>query len=432
VMHVPFTLYLNSKYVNAHSTAAAARSLRIFSRFVDAFNINVAARALEGRCLSEGEKKALRQLVYYDVKKVEAMSDHVVRRVGSATKAHDAAQIKGSVESNTAEKQLVQIADFLMWFQEKVLESRMPLTSPVTERLRRAYASCANELKKGIGGTKSDHPHRIRSVPNQRFLEIYRAIFSRAGDVLQTGSGKPGSNLMRDRAMVLLAAEGLRPGGIGNIALADFKWAGGKEHGHIRIRDNTTRRKTRLTTATPTQKGARSSQGYNSEGTISIWPTTASAIQAYIDGDRQAIASRTLRNLSLGFLFLAEHGGPIGDRSTISIVFKRAGAGLRQLGLLAKDAKDPYLDGEEYDFCAYLLRHSAATMFYANKIQKHHDNVVQDLMRARFFWAPESTKPSLYARRAMADAASLTLEDFMDSLLKEATVVKKAIGAASK
>lgn len=431
-IHVPFTLYLNSKYVNPHSTAAAARSLRIFGRFLDAFDIDVASRALEARCLTEVEKKALRQLAFYHVEKVEAMSDQAVQRVGSATKAKDASRIKGAVERNTAEKHLVHIADFLIWYQEKVLEPRMPLTSQATEVLRRAYESCAKELKKGVGGTKSDHPHRIKSVPNQRFLEIYSAIFSRAGDVLQTESGKPGSNLTRDRAIILLAAEGIRPGAIGNIALADFKWTGGEERGHIRVKDNTSKRTKPLSTATPTQKGTRSSQGYNSEGTISIWPTTASAIQMYVDGERQTITGRALRNLSQGFLFLAEHGGPVGDRATISAIFKRAGVGLRRLGLLGKDPKDPYLDGEEYVFCAYLLRHSAATMFYANKIQHHDDQVVQDLMRTRFFWAPESTKPSLYARRAMADAASLTLEDYMDSLLTEAAVIKSATGGKDK
>lgn len=424
--HVPFTLYLNSKYVNAHSTAAVARSLRVFGRFIDAFNIDVASRALEARCLTEGEKRTLRQLAFYHVEKVEAMSDHALQRVGSATKAEDASRIKGAVQRNTAEKHLVHIADFLIWYQEKVLDPRMPLTSPVTAALRRAYELCAEELRKGVAGTKSNHPHLIRSVPNQRFLEIYRAVFLSPSDVLQTGSGKLGCNLMRDRAMILLAAEGLRPGALGNIALADFKWPGGKEYGYIRIRDNTSKRTDPLSTATPTQKGTRSSQGYNSEGTISIWPTTASAIRTYIDGERQTITSRTMRNISQGFLFIADHGGPIGDRGTISTIFERAGVELKRLGLLAKDPKDPYLDGEEYVFCAYLLRHSSACLFYANKIRQHGDKVVQDLMRARYFWSPESDKPSLYARRAMADAASLTLEDYLESLLTEAAVVRNA------
>jgi len=426
-IHVPFTLYLNSKYDNAHSTAAVARSLRIFGRFIDAFNIDVASRALEARCLTEGEKRTLCQLAFYHLGKVEAMTDHALRRVGSATKAQDASRITGAVQRNTAEKHLVHIADFLIWYQSKVLEPRMPLTSPVTAALRRAYELCAVELKKGVARMKSNHPHLIRSVPNQRFLEIYRAVFLSPGDVLQTGSGKLGCNHMRDRAMILLAAEGVRPGALGNIALGDFKWLGGKEYGYIRIRDNTSKRTNPMSTSTPTQKGTRSSQGYNSEGTISIWPTTASAIRTYIDGERQAITSRTLRNMSQGFLFIAEHGGPIGDRGTITTIFERTGAGLKRLGLLAKDPKDPYLDAEEYVFCAYLLRHSSACLFYATKIRQHDDKVVQDLMRSRYFWSQTSDKPSLYARRAMADAASLTLEDYFESLLTEAAIARNAM-----
>lgn len=427
VMHVPFTLYLNSKYDNPHTKIAVARCLRAFGRLVDAFDIDFASRALESRCLNEGEKKALYQLVFYPIEQIEAMSDRTVRMIGASHKVQDPSRIKGGVEPNTAVKTLVQIAGFLKWYHNKVLDPRMPLASPVTEALRRAYESCVKELKHAVAGTKSLHPHKIRSVPTQRFLEIYQALFLRAVEVLRTAEGKPGSNLMRDRAMILLAAEGIRPGAIGNIALADFKWPGGKERGYIVIRDNTARRSEPISTATPTQKGIRSRQGYSSEGTISIWPTTAQAIRQYIDGERQKITGRTLRNRSAGFLFLAEHGGPIRNRATISTVFKRAGIGLQRLGLLAKDEKDPYLDGEEYDFCAYLLRHSAATLFYSNKAQEMKGEVVEDLMKLRFGWAQKSDMPRVYAERAMSDAASLTVEDFMESLLAEANAAKNPI-----
>ena len=127
VVHVPFTLYLNSRYDNPHTLVAAARGLRAFSRFVDAFNIDIASRALEARCLTEGEKKALHQLVFYPIEQIEAMSDRAVRMIASAQKKQDPSRIKGAVEPNTAVKQLLQIADFLLWYHEKVLETRMPL-----------------------------------------------------------------------------------------------------------------------------------------------------------------------------------------------------------------------------------------------------------------------------------------------------------------
>lgn len=431
VVHVPFTLYLNNRYDNPHTIVAAARGLRAFSRFVDAFDIDIASRALDARCLSENEKKALYQLMFYPIEQIEAMSDQAVRLIASAQKNQDHSRIKGAVEPNTAVKHLIQIAEFLVWYHEKVLEPRMPLASPVTEALRRAYESCAKELKVAVAGTKSLHPHMIRSVPTRRFLEIYEALYSRAEEILRTESGQPGSNLKRDRAMILLAAEGIRPGAIGNIALANFKWPGGKERGHIVLKDNTSRRSKQLSASTPTQKGARSRQNYNSEGIISIWPTTAQAIREYIDGERQEITSRTMRNKSEGFLFLAEHGGAIGDRSTISTVFKRAGVGLQQIGLLAKAENDPYLDSEEYNFSAYLLRHSAATLFYSSKAQESQGEVVEDLMKLRFGWSQMSGMPRVYAQRAMSDAASLTVDDFVESLLADAEVIKKTTNGIS-
>lgn len=424
-IHVPFSLYLNDKYNNPHTTASGARALRVLTRLVNAFDIDIASRALEARCLSEGEKKALIQLVYYPIEKIEAMSDQTVRKIASARKEQDPSRIKGTVEQNTARKKLDQIANFLTWYHEKVLEPRMPLASPVTEALRRAYVSCAKELKSAVGGTSMGHPHRIRSVPTHRLLEIYKVVWLKPEVVLQTESGKPGGNLMRDRAMLLLAAEGLRPGAIGNIALKDFKWLGGKEHGYIAINDNTSKRSKRVSTATPTQKGARSYQTYNSTYTIKIWPTTAQAIHDYIDGDRVKITGRTLKNKSETFLFLAEHGGPIGDRGTISTVFRRARIGLQRLRLLSKDEKDPYLEGEEYDFTAYVLRHSAATFFCSIQMQEKKETVVQDLLNMRFGWSRGSETSRRYTLRAMSDAANVTVEDFMESLIAEAEAIKK-------
>ena len=187
-------MYLNSRYDNPHTIVAAARGLRVFNRFVDAFDIDIASRALEAGCLTEGEKKALCQLVFYPVEQIEGMSDRAVRMIASAQKNGDPSPITGAVESNTAVKQLLQIAEFLLWYLEKVLEPRMPLGSPVAEALRRAYESCAKELKRAVGDNKSSHPHKIKSVPTKRFLEIYAALYSHAEDILQTKSGKPGSN----------------------------------------------------------------------------------------------------------------------------------------------------------------------------------------------------------------------------------------------
>jgi hypothetical protein len=426
ILHVPGTLYLNESYSNHHTIHAVARALRVWLRLADAFDIDLAARALEGRWLTEGEKKALRYLVFRPIEDIESMSDRAVKTIASATKDREPNGRMGAVEPNTAVKQLVRIADFLLWFHKKVLEPRMSIWSQVTDALRQQVDVCAIELKKGVRGTKLLHPHRIRSVPTERFLQIYSAVYLQAAVLLRTANDKIGRNFLRDRAMILLACEGMWPGAIGNVALADFKWAGEKTHAYITIKDNTARRTKKLSTSTPVQKGVSSIQNYNSEITIAIWATTAQAIQDYIENERSAVSTRTLRNYSEGFLFLADHGGPIGDRGTIAHVFRRAGKGLTKMGLLSKDPADPYLDGEAYDFDAYLLRHSSASLFYATKSQTTNADVVTDLMEMRFGWSAESDMPALYAQRAMSNAASLTVDEYMESLLSEAKVSRNA------
>lgn len=426
VIHVPGTLYLNETYANPHTESVVAKALRIWVRFADAFDIDLAARALEGRWLTEGEKKALRYLVFRPVREIESMSDKAVKTIASALKDNEPHERDGAVQSNTAVKQLVGITNFLLWFHKKILEPRMPIRSAVNETLRQQVEDYAAELKKGVRGTKSLHPHRIRSVPTERFLQIYSAVYLSAADLLKTQSGKISSNLLRDRAMILLACEGVRPGALGNVGLADFKWTGKATRGFVTIKDNTARRTKKVSTSTPVQKGAASSQSYNSEFTLAIWPTTAQAIQDYIESERQSVTTRGLRNRSEGFLFLANHGGPIGDRGTIAHVFRRAGEGLAKMGFLSKDPRDPYLEGESYRFHAYVLRHSSASQFYATKNHTEDADVVMDLMKMRFGWTAKSGMPMLYAQRAMSDAASLMVEDFMESLLAEAKAAKTA------
>lgn len=426
VLHAPGTLYLNETYTNHHTKHVVARSLRVWIRLADAFDIDLAARALIGLWLTDAEMKSLRYLVFRPIGEIESMSDHAIKAIASARKNTEPNDREGAVEPNTAVKQLMGIADFLLWFYEKVVEPRIPIGSALSETLRRKVKACAVELKKGVRGTKSLHPHRIRSVPMERFLNIYSAVYLRPSDILRTQKGKISANLLRDRAMILLASEGIRPGAIGNIALADFKWAGKQARGYVSLRDNTAKRSRNVSTSTPVQKGAASGQSYNSEITIAIWPTTAQAIKDYVDSERLAVTTRTLRNRSEGFLFLAKHGAPIGDRGTISNVFRVAGNGLTRFGLLAKDPNDPYLHGETYCFDAYLLRHSSASLFYETTSQTMNSDVVTDLMKMRFGWSLRSNMPSLYARRAMSNAASLTIDDYIDTLLAEAEATKKA------
>lgn len=432
VIHVPATLYLNEKYSNPHTKGAVSRSLRVWVRAADAFGVDLASRALDGVWLYEQEKKSLRHLAFLQINEVESLSDIAVRSVASAKKIKkgapddDPGARAGAVRHNTAAKQLVNIADFLTWFYRTVIEPRMPHGSKKAFALRAQVEACSEDLKRAITTTKSSHPHSIRSVPTDRFLQIYSAIYLRAADIFKTEGKKVSQMIFRDRAMTLLAGEGMRPGAIGNITIQDFRWEGGNKAGYITIKDNTARRGKSLTTATPVQKGSRSRNGYNSEYVLTVWPTTADAIKVYLDNERNVLVMRGLRNRSKGFLFVAEHGGPISDRSTITHVFARARRGLASLDLLKREQDDQYQRSEEYWFTAYLLRHSAASLFYSMKSLEMNDEVVQDLMKSRFGWSLESQMPSLYARRAMSTAASLTVNEFMDDLFAAAKTARLA------
>lgn len=417
-VHVPFSLYLNMRLSNRHTKDGVARSLRILGRLSDAFDVDIAQRALVGECLKETELAALRQLAFCEWQVIEAMSDHDVRNLAVA-QAGRTSRRRATVASNTAVKHLVAIAGFMDWYYKTVISPRMPLGSEVSTVLAQRYAYCVENIKRGVAGTKSLHPHRIRSMPARAFLRLYSEVFTNAEEVFKSPVRGTSSTTSRDRAMFLLACEGLRPGALGGLALADFKWRGGDAQGYITITNHGDKRAVHKRD-TPRQKGLGSAQSYNSEITVSIWPTTAQAIQNYIDGERQAVVSKTLRNRSAGFLFLSKAGTPIGDRGTIQAVMERARDGLRQLGLLARDPEDPYLRGEEYEFSAYLLRHSAASLFYELKSAEQGAQVAQSLMKDRFGWTMDSQMPNLYARRAMTDAASLRVEQLIDEMLREA------------
>jgi integrase len=425
ILYLPGTIYLNEKYKNPHTRCLIARAIRLWICFADAFSIDLASRAIEGTWLTETEKKSLLHLSFRTIEEVELMNHHAIRTVASVVKKNRSQHISNIVQPNTAHQQIVRITDFLNWFHQKILEPRMSAGSSVTTTLRSLVSTCAAELKNGIGGTKSMHPHRIRSMPAEQFLELYSQVYLHPEKIFCTKSGKPSRNLLRDRSMILLACEGMRPGAIGNTALKDFQWAGSGNTGHVHIRDNSARRTKDLSTNTPVQKGTSSIQNYNSEFVLAIWPTTAQAIKDYIDNERQSIITRTLRNRSEGFLHLADHGGPISDRKTIERVFKQAGERLKDLGLLSKSANDPYLEGEYYSFDAYLLRHSAASLFYSRKIHDMSSDTVSDSMKDRFGWSMKSTMPNLYARRAISDLASLTINDWLNSLQSVAKETNK-------
>ena len=250
-------------------------------------------------------------------------------------------------------------------------------------------------------------------------MEIIRTVVLEPERLFRTERGSPSSTLYRNRAIFLLACEGLRPGAIGNIAREDLRLASS----HIVIKDNRKRRLGRPTTGTPVQKGANSTKiSYASETMITLWPFTVAAITDYIAKERETILCKHLKNRSLGFLFLNEMGEPIKHRSTLTSMFKGVGKRLNELGLLDV-GNDPYFKDEaHYDFYGYVLRHSAASLFL--ELNGLEGNAL-DKMKSRFGWSLESTQPQRYAARALSELANMELQAFYGQLLEEAQAARK-------
>ncbi len=429
-IHYPFSKFLTDRFSNPNTRELAAQALRIFYRFCNAHQIELTLRALEARCLSYDEAKKLGDLCFRPLPEIEAMGDKKVISLASAKAGKAPRELAGSVEPNTASKRMNQIAQFLDFYREVFLDPNIH-SSTTRELLKLDYDKICRKLRTAVKGTKQNHHLGIQSLPSKKYLSIIEAVFVRSDELFLSESTKPSSTRLRDRAMVLLACEGLRPGTLGNIALPDFR----PHSGHLVVRDNRAKRSERISTNTPTLKMGNSTQVNSaSETMIQLWPVTIRAIQDYIDGERSAVLMKRLTNRSNGFLFLGVDGEPIKHRATITSMFNKLGKRLAALGLLDV-GNDPYFPNQNrYSFYGYVLRHSAASFFLAHKCTeiaaksgaanpRQYQDVpdrVKDLMKLRFGWTASSKMPELYAARALSDNANIVLMDFNQRLLDAA------------
>lgn len=440
-IHYPFSKFLTDRHNNPHTRELVAQSLRLFYRFCSAHQIELLLRAMDARCLTYDEAKKLAELCYRPLPEVEAMGDKKVVFLTSAKAGKAPNEFPGAVEPNTARKRLNHIASYLDFYREVFLDPNIRSFTARSE-LKLDYDKVGEQLRRTISGSKQSHHLSIKSLPTDKYLSIIEAVFLRPHDLFQTAAGKPSRNLLRDRAMVLLACEGLRPGTLGNIALADFR----PKSDMLVITDNRARRSERITTNTPKLKlGASTRINSASETMITLWPFTVRAINEYLKTERDAILRRRLTNRSRGFLFLSERGGALQHRGSITDLFNKLGNRLADQGLL-DIGDDPYFQNQEtYDFYGYVLRHSAASFYLSQKCIEYaekagiacpHDykdvpDKVKDEMKLRFGWVAGSDMPEVYAARALSDNASLTLIDFNQRLLDEVAELKQQRRAAS-
>jgi len=406
-IHAPGTLFLNSRYDNPNTRGTVSIGLRLFEVFARSAGISLPRRAIHGQCLHTLEVNWLGNLAYRPVEELESMNTRVLLRLA---KSQDVAHRDrpGAVAAATASARLVQIGEFITWYLETILHPRIR-SAQIRADLAERYAGTVRELKAKIRGGSCKHPTQVRSLPAGVFEQLIRETWCRPETIFCSQSGATSPTVERDRAMFLLACEGMRPGAIGNLALHDFTGS------QMRIADNAGKRGEGLSEGTPFQKGARSNmQGYNSELSITLWPWTTQAVHEYIQNERAELLRRRLHNASKGFLFLeTQYGGPIRNRKTISLIFKRAERRLLELGMLSRSSGDRHVMTEDYELTAYTLRHSAATLYLS---EKGGSDQTRSEMRDRFGWTANSKMPDLYARRANMDAASLDMADLWESM----------------
>jgi len=415
-IHFPFTKYLNGTLSNPNTQELVSQSLRVFNRFLSANSIEPVVRALEGRCLTHNEFEQLVALCYRPLAEVESLTDRKVVSIASAKAGKAPESMPNAVEINTAAKRLQHIAQYLHYFLDIFLLPSLR-SQTLREELRREYEKVEGWLTNKIRGTKQGHHHDIQSLPSDKFLKVIQAIFVRPEELFVTASGSPSRTQLRDRAMSLLACEGLRPGTLGNLSVADFR----QNSRHMVIQDHRDLRK-RVTSSTPLLKLGLSTLVNNaSETMITLWPLTVEAIREYIYVERQFILGKRLRNKSDGFLFINEKGEPLQHRSSITAMFHRLGQRLQRLHLLDV-GDDPYFrDQKTYNFYAYVLRHSSASLFMEHKAT---DVQAQSEMKSRFGWTAESKQPQRYAARALSDKANVDLMEFNQQLLDEVKAKK--------
>jgi hypothetical protein len=405
----PFSKFLTDRFTNPHTRELVAQSVRIFYRYCCAHRIDLVQLATDGRCLSYEQARRLAGLCFRPIVEVEALSDKKVVLLTSSNAGKPPQELHRAVEPNTANKRLNHIALFLEFFREVFLDPNI-LASKVREQLKQEYDKITHQLRNTISGTKQGHHHDIKSLPSDKFLAVIRAIFATPEKLFLSENNTLSRTLLRDRAMALLACEGLRPGTIGNVSRADFR----PQSNHLIIKDNRSKR-AKTTSNTPVLKlGASTQANSASETMIELWPFTVGAIREYIEIEREAVLAQHLENRSRGFLFLNEKGEPIKHRASITQLFNRLGQRLAQMGLL-DIGNDPYFeDQKQYNFYAYVLRHSSASLFLELKGTEAR---ALDSMKARFGWTMNSKQPERYAARALSDQANIDLLKFNAELM---------------
>lgn len=407
---LPYSHWLNQLSSDQVSSRLKREdAVRKLVRFFEISGIDMVRNILSfNQLMSLQDGRALRNFCFLKADKLKA-SDQYLRKAYLNLPIADVEKRRNLiVMRNTARSTAIYIAQFLEFY---VKEFGAAVVGD-QERLQHLNVNTSILISEicSIRPSKTNHPNEIRSYPVDRFQEIVKTICNLPEKVFVTEKGRVSQTPKRDQLVVMLAAEGLRRGEIGNLMLTDFTERSGSLY--VCIRDHLEARK-EITSNTARAKNKASGRGIG-EHQLKLSRATHRIYQDYLSGERL----RSFRRFGVGavraetgesWLFANSRGSEVlKTASLVDETFKRTEIGLKKLGLLELAEHDPYgSDDSLYECTPHWFRHSSACLFVAtfyesNDRQRSNEKLFA-LMRMRFGWTRTSEMPQRYADRALQD-----------------------------
>lgn len=410
-INAPFSFFLNT-HKNPNTQDSISVSLKLFNLFLIHFQISLAERALAGRCLEEREMVGLISLSF---RPLADLAD--ARRIAKFLDVRNAEPDEdrgGAVEGGTASQRLKDAAAFLKEYE--TLVAHHIRSADTRERLAASYLLCCERLRRAVGGAASSSAYDIRAMSSTDFVGCMKVVYSRPKVLL--GDAKSDMHMLRDRAMFMLSCEGLRPGEICNLRVNDL-FQGPDGLLSLQVAVNKKYRK-EVKSSTPLPKGASSNTPYATVRMIHLWPFTRDALKDYINGPRSKAIEQSGEDRTAGFVFIKSTGDPVASRQAVSQRFSQMCDALHQAGHMKIEEAPRRGHAKNGELSSYTMRHSAASYFYASKMQElENKESVFDLMKARFGWTDKSHMPEHYAKRGIVDIATVEVNQIYTEMRAE-------------
>lgn len=426
---LPYSLWLNQLSADQVSTfAKRVDAIKRLVRFFKISGVDLARNIHEhGSLMSFDDARNIRNLCFLRADKLTA-SEEYIRKAYLKIPIHEIEKRKNLIVTrNSASLSAQYIAQFLDFFIKEFARSILPDTG-LYSRMKEDTSKIL-QIICDIRTTNTNHSSEIRSYPLYRFYEIINAIVNKPNEVFVTKKARISQSFKRDQLLVLLAAEGLRRGEIGNLMLKDFIERDNKMY--VRICNNLDGRE-RISTNTARAKNKASGRGVVNN-VILLQAATQQVFNEYVESDRK----RSIRRFGVkvveattgdSWLFANSRGpNALQTASAIDDAFRRAAIGLARLGLLDRASDDPYsFESEKYGCTPHWFRHSAACAFVHAYLKEHPSNKDSEnlfaLMRLRFGWTRTSEMPIRYAERALQEEANNLVEKVNENILSSVTV----------